>query len=81
MTNRPDPRLELVRLSDSLQHHAIGLQSDANAAFMLVHKAMARAFQQPADRLAALPLEETLRQDIDRAYAAGARRDDCFACA
>jgi hypothetical protein len=71
-----DPRLELISLSDSLQKHAATLQGDANAAFMLVHKAMSRALQQPSEKLAALPLEATLRRYIDRAHAAG---QDCMA--
>ena len=79
MTDRAPRHLELLRLTQSLQRYALALQSDVNAAFLLVHHTLSRAPAQRSDELAALPSEASLRREIDRAHAATPK--GCHACA
>jgi hypothetical protein len=79
LTDRAPRHLELLRLTQSLQRYALALQSDVNAAFLLVHNTLSRALTQRSGDLAARPSEASLRRDIDRAYAAAPK--GCHACA
>ena len=79
MTDRAPRHLELLQLTKSLQRYSLALQSDVNAAFLLVHNALSRAFAQRPGDLASLPSEAAMRRDIDRAYAATPKA--CHACA
>ena len=67
MTSRTKRHLELLALSRPLHRYARALQPDVNASFLLVHRAMSKAFADPhgAPRPAA-ELEASLRADIKR---------------
>ena len=65
--------LELLNLSKPLQRYAARAQANSNASFMLVHKAMAKAFSNPSKAASGEALETSLREDIDRGVAAVSR--------
>ena len=55
--------LEILSLSHSLKTYARSLQSDANAALLLVHGAMARAFADGVERLGLLTIDDLIVRD------------------
>lgn len=66
MPSRAQRHLELLRLSHRLHRYARTLQPDANASFLLVHKALSRAFAEEAGRLRpSAGLEASLKADMD----------------
>ncbi len=64
MTSRIRRHLELLALSQPLRGYAASLQADPNAAYMLVHRALAAAFAEPAGFRSSRGLEASLRTDI-----------------
>jgi hypothetical protein len=66
MPSRTERHLELLALSQPLHRHARSLQSDANAAFLLVHRALSKAFaEKEGDLRPSAGLEASLCADID----------------
>lgn len=74
MPSRAARHLELLTLSHPLQRYARALLPDLNASFLLVHRALSRAFAERASSLRpSVGLEASLRADMDRQLgAAGA---------
>ena len=66
MPSRTERHLELLALSKPLHRYARSLQSDDNAAFLLVHRALSRAFaEKDGDLRPSAGLEASLRADVD----------------
>ncbi len=66
MTSRTKRHLELLSLSRPLHRYARALQPDVNASFLLVHRAMSKAFAEPNGALRpSAGLEASLRADIE----------------
>ena len=69
MSSRAERHLELLTLSHPLQRYARTLQPDVNASFLLVHRALSRAFaERDADLRPSVGLEASLRADVDRQW-------------
>ncbi|MDR3507525.1 MAG: hypothetical protein P4L64_06465 [Caulobacteraceae bacterium] len=68
MSDPAEHHLELLKLSEPLHRYARDLEDDANAAFLLVHKALAAAFIHAPDIRPDQSLEGALRARIDRAF-------------
>lgn len=69
MPPRTKRHLALLALSQPLNRYARALQPDANASFLLVHKALSAAFAEPSGALRpTVGLEASLRADIDRGF-------------
>lgn len=69
MPSRIQRHLELLALSEPLQRHAHALQSDVNASFFLVHRALSQAFAEGSgDLRPSRGLEASLRADIDHGF-------------
>jgi len=67
MPSRAQRHLELLALSHPLRRYARSLQSDDNAAFLLVHRALSNAFaEKDGDLRPSVGLEASLRADMDR---------------
>jgi len=67
MPSRTERHLELLALTHPLHRYARSLQADDNAAFLLVHRALSRAFaEQDGDLRPSVGLEASLRADMDR---------------
>jgi len=73
MAARSRHRLELLALGEPLRRYAGRLQADQNAAFMLVHQALAAALHEHPEARTGQQLEVSLRRDIDRGFAASGR--------
>jgi hypothetical protein len=66
MPSRTERHLELLALSKPLHRYARSLQADDNAAFLLVHRALSRAFaERDGDLRPSAGLEASLRTDVD----------------
>ena len=75
MPSRAERHLELLRLSPPLHRYARTLQADTNASFLLVHKALSRAFaEQDGGLRPSVGLEASLRTDMHRALRASHAR-------
>lgn len=71
MSQQTERHLELIALTRPLLRYARAREPDLNASFLLVHRALSRAFAEPAHGLRPLGgLEASLRADIDHAAAA-----------
>ena len=71
MPSRAERHLELLNLSRPLHRYARTLKTDPNASFLLVHRALARAFAEKSDALRpSAGLESSLRADMDNAVRA-----------
>jgi len=67
MPSRASRHLQLLTLSHPLQRYARTLQPDVNASFLLVHRALSRAFAEcDEDLRPSVGLEASLRADMDR---------------
>jgi hypothetical protein len=67
MPSRMERHMELLALSQPLHRYARSVQSDANAAFLLVHRALSKAFAEKDGHLRpSAGLEASLRADMDR---------------
>ena len=74
MPSRKERHLELLKLSRPLHRYARTLQPDANASFLLVHRAMARASPKRAGACARAPAwSASLRADMDDTFRSNAR--------
>lgn len=68
MPSRAERHLELLRLSHPLHRYARTLRADANASYLLVHRALSRAFAESDGELRpSAGLEASLRADMDGA--------------
>lgn len=66
MPSRTERHMELLALSQPLHRYARSQQSDANAAFLLVHCALSKAFaEKDGDLRPSAGLEASLRADVD----------------
>lgn len=66
MPSRTERHLELLALSRPLHRYARSLQSDANASFFLVHRALSKAFaEKGGDLRPSAGLEASLRADME----------------
>lgn len=66
MPSRTERHLELLALSQPLLRYARSMQPDANAAFLLVHRALSRAFAEKDGELRpSAGLEASLCADMD----------------
>jgi hypothetical protein len=75
MLSTAERQLELLTLSHPLQHYARTLQPDVNASFLLVHRALSRAFAERGPGLRpSAGLEASLRADMDRQMGTGDAR-------
>jgi len=69
MPSRAERHLELLKLSRPLHRYARTLQPDTNASFLLVHKALAKAFAEGGgDLRPSAGLESSLRADMADAF-------------
>jgi len=67
MPSRAERHLELLTLSHPLQRYARTVQPDVNACFLLVHRALSKAFaERDAGLRPSIGLEASLRADVDR---------------
>jgi hypothetical protein len=67
MPSRTERHLELLALSKPLHRYARSIQTDDNAAFLLVHCAVSKAFaEKDGDLRPSAGLEASLRADMDR---------------
>lgn len=67
MPSRAERHLELLTLSHPLQRYARTIQPDVNVSFLLVHRALSRAFaERDRDLRPSCGLEASLRADMDR---------------
>lgn len=57
--------LELLNMGPSLRRYALRNEADVNASFLLVHKALLRAFSKSSDIRQGELLEASLRKHID----------------
>ena len=69
MSPRTQRSLRVLALGAPLRAYAASLQSDVNAAFMLVHHALAGAFASRAEEPPPRQMEAQLRNDLDRLHA------------
>lgn len=75
LTTSAKRHIELLDLAGRLRCYATDRLADTNAAFLLVHQALAAAFSESPDLRSSVSLEHSLRRDIDRGIASqmGAR--------
>jgi hypothetical protein len=67
MLSRAQRHLDLLTLSHPLQRYARTVQPDVNASFLLVHRALSKAFAEQGRALRPnVGLEASLRADMDR---------------
>ena len=75
MPSRTQRHLELLKLSRPLHRYARTLDLDANASFLLVHRALAKAFAEVGGALRpSSGLECSLRADMDDTFQASDAR-------
>ena len=75
MPSRTQRHLELLKLSRPLHRFAGALQPDANASFLLVHRAMSRAFAEQSGELRpSAGLEASLQADVAETFRAAHAR-------
>lgn len=71
MPSRTQRHIELLKLSHPLHRYARTLESDTNASFLLVHRALSWAFAEGDGNLRpSAGLEASLRADVDSAFRA-----------
>jgi hypothetical protein len=76
MAKRTRCRLALVALGEPLRRYAARIEpDDQNAAFMLVHQALAGALAKGCEAYAGPAMETALRADIDAGHRAAAGLD------
>jgi len=75
MPSRTERHLELLKLSRPLHRYARTLQPDTNASFLLVHRALSKAFAEDGGALRpSASLESSLRADMDVTFQASNAR-------